>query len=135
MKQEIHKIQFSSFYFEEDKKLLHHVWTNENEEMNTTEYKEIMSYYLTVFDDCDIRLKLVDTRFIGYTITPDLQDWINEVIIPVLEKHIHKMAFLVPEDLFEKIAIEQVINDFKDDSNMKVKYFDNESKARTWLLE
>lgn len=74
---------------------------------------------------------LADARQFEFTITPEVQLWVNDNIIGLYPQHgVSKLAFLVSPDLFSQISIEQTIDE--KEQAFEVRYFDDENKAIEW---
>ncbi|GAA4839295.1 hypothetical protein [Algivirga pacifica] len=77
---------------------------------------------------------LDDTQNFRFTITSDLQDWVNSEVLPsFIENGIKKYAVVVSEEIFSKVSIEQTLRD--QDSPIQNRYFDSDTDARLWLNE
>ena len=78
--------------------------------------------------------QLVDERNMRFIIIPELQNWINKVLImPAIEAGLRKVAFLLPEELFAQISVEQTMDE-NDSRLLKVKYFETEEEAQEGLI-
>ncbi len=75
---------------------------------------------------------LADARQFNFSIVPETQVWVNENVIGLYPKYgVAKLAFLVSEDLFSQVSIEQTIDEKK--QAFQVRYFENEVEAIDWL--
>ncbi len=103
------------------------------EDQTVEEYKEdILKWASIVEAKCPVN-QLVDERNMRFLITPDLQIWINKNIIATAIKHgLRKVAFLVSEELFSQVSIEQAMEE-NTNSLLKVRYFDKRENALEWL--
>lgn len=135
MKQEVSNLKYAQCYYDEDKKLIEQVFTNETEDMTTEDFKATMLEYVGLYEKYDINFVLVDSREMRYIVAPDVQEWVNTNIFPSLMPFVKKIAFLVSSDIFEQVAIQQAIDDQKGDMPIQANYFDNEEEARQWLAE
>ncbi len=88
-------------------------------------------------------LKLQDVNFnlvypnLEFSITPDLQDWTQEnVFIPIKHKGLKKVAFIVPQVVFEQIIIEFISVEQTMEENLnffETQYFSSEQEAYQWF--
>lgn len=77
---------------------------------------------------------LVDTRKFDLPISPELQEWYNETIVPIhLEAGITKMAFLLPDDFYAQLSIEQTMEEGQAKAQ-KTRYFDTYEASEQWLM-
>ena len=67
-------------------------------------------------------------------LTQDVQKWLNDVWFPKAKitglKH---FAFVVPKDIFGKMSMEAANKDSTVTNGIEIKYFDNQSEAKSWL--
>lgn len=129
---------FATHYWVADKKLLRQTWTNEQGLMSNEEFKQVMLHYLALYDEHDIKFVLVDSRQINFPVGEELQEWVNQNIMATVSSRVNKLAFLVPEDLFSQISIEQTIEGYEKDNAQNEqaiipRYFDKENEAFDWL--
>ena len=62
------------------------------------------------------------------------QRWLqNEWNLKASESGLRHQAFVVPKDVFGKVAVQRVNNDPKRNQQITIQYFDSESKALEWL--
>jgi len=74
---------------------------------------------------------LANTLDFNYTITPEMQEWHNNLLFPVFEEiGLTKLALLVPADLFTQVSIQQA---YDDTQALQMLFFDDETKALEWL--
>lgn len=80
---------------------------------------------------------LSNTRNIQYAIAPTLQNWIVENIAPKLkEANLEKQAIILPEGIFEKVSMEQTVNDSNKDNRKELsRLFTSEEEAKAWLVD
>jgi hypothetical protein len=81
---------------------------------------------------------VVDLRF---AITPELQEWINEEIIPHLfGSGVKKIAYIMPTEFIEKLYMEQLYDGaatkiHQAEPETQMNYFDNEPAALRWFTQ
>lgn len=134
MKQTVLVSKYCQHLYDEDTKLLEQVWTNSSATMITEDFKSVMLGYAGLYKEYEIKKVLVDSRSMRFTVVPEVQDWINTNVIAVIVPHLDKLAFLLSNDVFEEISIKQAIDDNNESLMFKTRYFDNEEKAKQWLL-
>ena len=65
-------------------------------------------------------------------VRPEVQEWVGKEALPqIFEKGIVKYAIVKSEDVVINLATEQTIDEEKE---YGVLFFDDEAKAREWLL-
>ena len=76
---------------------------------------------------------LYDTRGLK-VMSQGIQDWINEVWFPEANNlGVSHMAFIVPENIFGKISMEQTNSKKEKVGKINIDYFGNMSTAKDWL--
>jgi hypothetical protein len=73
---------------------------------------------------------LYDTR--GLKVMPQsIQDWINEVWFPEANKiGVSHMAFIVPDNIFGKVSMEQTNSQKDKIGNISIQYFNSQTTAQ-----
>lgn len=116
-----------------DKYFILNTWTG-NRKLHTEDFKEAMMEVANEALNLEVKGILVDTRNFNLTINPETQKWYDDKIVPKhLEAGIQKMAFLLPEEIFTQVSIEQTM----DEDNAKAQetqYFDTYEEAESWLI-
>jgi hypothetical protein len=76
----------------------------------------------------------VDARKFEFVILKDMQGWIQENIISVLNQvGVQKWAVISTPEFVSQVSIEQTIES-KRNNIFKAEYFDSEEDAMRWLL-
>ena len=66
-------------------------------------------------------------------ITTDLQEWLAEKVFPrAAASGLKKIAFVVPDDLFASVSVEQLMEE-DTKKTFITRYFKDEIRARQWL--
>ncbi len=133
MKRTILTNQFCQHDYDEEKKLLEQIWTNESKAMTITDFKAVMLDYADLFQQYDIDQVLVDSRQMQFLVVPEDQDWVNENIIAMIAPHLKKLGFLLSNDIFEEVAIRQAMEEQAAQLPFETKYFGDEQAAKAWL--
>jgi len=88
----------------------------------------------------DLIIKLKPTKVLvhygnfNYPISPDVQEEVNDIILPAYYiAQVKKLAFLSPSDMIDRWAIEQIIEERIITHTFKTKLFSNENAALVWL--
>jgi hypothetical protein len=108
--------------------------------MDDESYRQLMLSYLQQLQIHRPQRVLVDGRNAEYVITPDLQDWTNVNIYPqAAAAGVRKVTFLVSNDIFVTISIEQTVEDSMANdiisTQMQQRFFDDREQALNWLLQ
>ena len=98
------------------------------------EFKEVINQWRSVIEKYKPLKQLIDSSEYNFTITPDLQQYINDHLLkPAYEAGLRKVAFLLSHDLYAQMTIEKTMQ--KETGKMfAIKYFDNFINAKDWLL-
>jgi len=79
---------------------------------------------------------LVDTRLFSLTIIPETQDWTNQTIFSqYIKLGIRKIAFLVPDDFFVYVSIEQTVDEKIARYGIQTQFFDDYDQAKNWVSD
>ncbi len=107
-------------------------WHNSNADMTDENYKQEMLIFVEKFNK-DAKKFLIDSIGINKVIPVGLQEWVGQNIASKLISQVEKAAFIVPEDIFEEVSIEQT-NEEHADTIEKTRYFSSIDDATKWLV-
>lgn len=117
---------------EEPVKVLKSVWKDESARMQEENFREIIEKWCELVEEHHPLGSMINSLKFRFTIVPELQDWYNQEITPrTFEAGMRKIAFIVPEEIFSEVSIEQIFNDQEE---VIFQYFDNEENAQSWLV-
>ncbi|TAF31366.1 MAG: hypothetical protein EAZ57_05530 [Cytophagales bacterium] len=130
----IYKSKCLELNFFEEHKLIEMVWQDATVRMTEAELKAECYNYLDKILNHKPQKVLADTRKLLFPIAPELQVWINtEILGPAFATGLRKAAFLISEDLFAQIAIEQIMEE-NDGAQFQTRYFDSREDAFDWAI-
>lgn len=76
-----------------------------------------------------------DTSKMAFSIHPVLQEWIDQLMYPVMmEIGLQKMAFVMSENFTVQIGIEQAVEEITNPI-FENRYFNSIAEAEAWILE
>lgn len=134
MKTEIFKTTYATYFLHEEPHILEQSWTNEEGSMTEEDYKKDMWNYLKFVKEKSFPLALIDLRKFFFSITPELQVWVDKNITAAAIENIKKAAFLMPADFIERISVELTMDETEAKKGGMIAYFDDRKEAITWLL-
>lgn len=103
--------------------------------LSSQEFREAIEVCLRMMDEYRPLRWLGDNRKLRAIRQAD-QDWFVSYVVPELAAStIRRNAVLVSEDLFNKMAVEQIIKRADNLGDMVVKEFDDKEDAMAWLAE
>jgi len=121
----------SIFLYQNKPKILKTVWTTDSHKMQDEDFKSIMKKWSELVQKHQAFATIVNTLKFQYTIVPAIQDWYNQEITPKnFNAGMRKIAFIVPEEVFSMVSIQQIFDDQKE---IIFQYFENEDEAKKWL--
>jgi hypothetical protein len=78
---------------------------------------------------------LTDNRHFVFTLSPELQRWMNEVAFPkLIMAGIRYGAFVVSPDIFTQVSTQQVLEE-DEAKAFTVRYFQTLDEAKAWLYK
>jgi hypothetical protein len=102
--------------------------------MAWSEYQQELAKTAEYVSNYRPSLLLFDAREFDFVILKDMQCWIQDNIISVLnEVGIQKWAVITTPEFISQVSIEQTI-EAKKNNNFQAQYFDTEEDAMNWLL-
>jgi hypothetical protein len=103
--------------------------------LNSQKFREVVEACLQVIDEYKPIRWMGDNRNLKAIRKKD-QDWFTSYVFPRLAaSSIRRNATIVSYDVFNKMAVEHMIERAEDLGNMVVKEFDNEDEAMAWLMK
>lgn len=121
----------SIFLYQNKPKILKIIWTADSYRMQDKDFKYIIRKWSDLVEKHQAVTTIVDTLKFQYTIIPAMQDWYNKEITPRnFNAGMRKIAFIVPEEIFSMVSIQQI---FDDQGEIIFQYFENEHEAKKWL--
>lgn len=123
---------YSEFYFFKEDNLLKHIWLQATENFLEEEFKNEMMKYREGVKTYKPSLVLINAQNLKFVIRPELQAWIDENIAVVTNKILTRIAFLMPPELINQLAIEQAM-EARESAKLRVRFFKDESLALSWL--
>ncbi|EAY31966.1 hypothetical protein [Microscilla marina] len=97
-------------------------------------FKEGMTGVAKAALEHDAKGILVNTLKFDLPISPELQQWYNENIVPMhLAAGITRMAFLLTDDFYAQLSIEQTMAEQQAKAQV-TQYFNDYAKAEQWLM-
>jgi len=124
---------FISIGVDLEKSMLYAKWLPMSKDISEEYFKDTNWLYVQLCEHHELSSFLLDTTSFGFTISPTVQIWVAENILPKLSKGgMKKVAFLVSTDFIAQLSIEQTMEEKVLD--FLVSYFDQQSEALAWLL-
>lgn len=101
--------------------------------LSSSEFREAIEICLNLMDEHKLVRWLGDNRKLRAIRQAD-QDWFVEYVFPRLaDSTLRRNASIVSEDLFNKMAVEQIVKRANNLGDMVLKDFDNLEEAMAWL--
>lgn len=99
------------------------------------EFREAIEVCLNLMDEHKLLRWLGDNRKLRAIRQAD-QDWFVEYVFPrLVASTLRRNASVVSEDLFNKMAVEQIVKRANNLGDMAVKDFDSPEEAMAWLKQ
>ncbi|MFB9863142.1 hypothetical protein EFA69_03765 [Rufibacter immobilis] len=103
--------------------------------LNSEEFREAMMACLHLIEERQPLRWIADNRQMKAIRQAD-QEWYLETIFPVLrDSTIRRNATVMSEDIFNKMAIQQILNRVDHFGEMLLKEFDDKDEALAWVLQ
>jgi len=102
--------------------------------LDEVQYKKDLDLFTEIVVDSECYVgTLTDNRHFVFTLSPELQRWMNEVAFPkLIMAGIRYGAFVVSPDIFTQVSTQQVLEE-EEAKAFTVRYFDDLEEARAWL--
>lgn len=127
--------KFVTALFDQENRLLIDIWQKSTQEMTNAQCWEILKAWEHFPRTYKPGAILVDSRQMAFVLTPDMHEWIADNITrPSVATGLKKMATLLPTSIFEQVAMHQAVSEVAEERGLQNRIFDDEAKAKQWLL-
>ncbi|WP_338814719.1 hypothetical protein V9L05_05640 [Bernardetia sp. Wsw4-3y2] len=131
---EIYKSEYQTINFDESKSILSKSWTPKSEELEEDNFTAEINKIAECAEKYNAKYFLDDTRDFSFTITIELQSWVdNEVFPRFIAAGLKKYAIIVSKEFISQLSIEQTMEGQKGAQSFEVQYFDNTEEAKNWI--
>ena len=131
---EIYHSLIHDLFYSPDTHLLKQVFTEKSKQMNWPQYQHELTKTAEFLNNYRQSLLLVDARKFDFVILKDMQGWIQDHVISVLnDVGVQKWAVIGTPEFVSQVSIEQTI-ETKKNNYFQAQYFDSEDDAMQWLL-
>lgn len=128
------KTPFAKFEIDASTKTLNMEWQPNTKNMGDEGFKETLTAVIEAVEKEGLNRIFVDARQYFHTLIPELQSWHDNTIVPrYIKADVRRIAFVMPEDFFNQVAIEQTFEEDTAVSSLQTQYFGSESEAKGWL--
>lgn len=126
--------QLADLFFNEETSFFEERWKLATEKASDEDFKDYQHIKLEVAGRCLPKKFLCDTRNFLYTITNEMQEWTDEVVMGFWDNSpLEKLAFIMSGEMISQVSIELAMSE--NTHKYPIHYFDNEEKAVDWLFE
>jgi hypothetical protein len=136
MKELLYKSIYREIFYHTDKKMLEMNYFATTSNCTDEEYKKGMLITYDFLDKKDVFFYYVNAVNFNYIITPEIQEWLEKTINPVLVKSaLKKVAIMISKHRFSRISMQDTVHKLvKVPLKYEIRYFIEEETAMKWLL-
>lgn len=126
---------FTTTYFDAEKALIKNVWKEESANLTEVSFKETLLQLKQVVLSHNTKKMMLDTRLFKFLIEPRLQEWVATNVTSLYARNgLQKVATILPSSIFERVSLQQTVDENLGGIQFQRAYFDDESSARKWLF-
>jgi len=130
---EIHHSEFIKISFNEGQSLFNFEFYD-LEDWTEEEFQEELETQAKLAETYHPKYFLFHSQEFNFTITPTMQEWIDQTIFPrYVKAGVRKFAYIFSSDMISQLSIEQVMEEEVGSQSFKTMYFSNPDEARKWL--
>jgi hypothetical protein len=131
--EKIYQGKYLSISHDQANQLFHYVFGANTQYMSSEEYISELQVFIDLVKKHEPKRVLGDMVDFNFTITPQVQEWINEKLFPVYQQvGFKKIAILLSKGFFQSLSIQQTMQE-ENATSFQTAYFDNAEKASEWL--
>lgn len=135
-KTKIYSHKYADLFFDDNTSIIEEIWKPETEKMTDEEYKSYQADKVEETRKVMPKLFLCDTQNFLYTMKSDIQAWTDEQLNKFwAEIGLQKFAMIMSKSYIEQIALELAMSEREEEAlGYDFQFFDDQKKAREWLL-
>lgn len=131
---EIYKSEYQTINFDESKSILSKSWTPKTEDLEADTFSAEVNKIAECAEKHQAKYIVDDTRDFSFTITIELQDWVDNKVFPrFIAAGLKKYAIIVSKEFISQLSIEQTMEGSTGSQSFEVLYFDNTEEAYRWI--
>lgn len=131
----IHNSQFIKIDYDSQKSLFIFHFSNMGD-MTNSQFEKELEIQAKLSETYNPKGFLFHSKNFEFTISPEIQKWIDEKIFPrYIKAGVKKFAYIMSSDMVAQLSIEQTMEEQQASQGFQTNYFDNEADARKWLLD
>jgi len=128
----IHESKYQDLKYDEKHSLFVYTWKPSTNKMTIEEYKAEILEYFEQLQRYMPKYFLLNIRELDFSITPDVQVWLDTNITAVEMKIVRKKAFILPTEFFTHLSIEQTLEE-PHQQQIQRRFFDSMEEAFNWF--
>jgi len=130
---EIHHSEFIKIEFDEEQSLFDFEF-HDLQDWSDEEFKEELEIQAKLAEAYHPKYFLFHSQNFNYTITPILQEWVDQTIFPRFVKAgVQKFAYILSSDIIAQLSIEQAMEEEVGLQSFETMYFSHVKEAKKWL--
>ncbi|WP_291726475.1 hypothetical protein [Bernardetia sp.] len=132
---EIYNSEYQTINFDKTKSILSKSWTSKTEDLDEDTFSSEVIKIAEYTEEYKVQYILDDTRDFTFTISVELQNWVdNEVFPRFIAAGLKKYAIIVSKEFISQLSIEQTMEGDAGSQSFEVQYFDNTEEANNWIM-
>ncbi|MEH0156697.1 hypothetical protein V6R21_21385 [Limibacter armeniacum] len=136
MKQELSSNEFLKDFYVPAYNMVEAYWQKTSNTLTDELFKESLKMYLNDIRKVKPSCVYVRTIDFFFTVSPELQSWVdNEIIAKMVQVGVKKAAFSVSSELVIQLSVEQIFDEPIASMNLLTHFFPTEEEAKRWLLK
>lgn len=131
--QKVYESIYQKSYFDEKNSLLTHRWKPASINLTVEECKKELLQQVHLIEELHPKISIADTTSFFFTISIELQEWVDQEIVPrAIKAGLKKMAFLMSKEFIAQFSMEQTLNEQNAQKFISA-FFATEDEALEWL--
>lgn len=131
---EVHKSNLQKISYQAETRVMSVVVSSDTEYIGDESFQEAQWKILAMIRKYLPNSLLINVQDLRYTIPPEMQEWTAKEVIPkMIEIGVRKLAYIIPQDFYAQLSIEQLADELPN-FNFERRIFADEKTAMNWLL-
>lgn len=129
----VYRSEFLQVAFFREQQIMEMIWLPNTIQMEEEQYKDESLNYLALISKLKPSKIMANTQELFFTISPDLQEWVNQNILAYRTVPIDKVAVVESKAYITRFSVSQTMEE-REGIRFTTSYFESREQAWEWLV-
>lgn len=129
----VYQSKFLQVAFFSEQQIIEVIWLSNTTQMEDEQYKDESLNYLALITELKPSKIMANTQELFFTISPDLQEWVNQNILAYRSVPVDKVAVVESKAYITRFSVSQTMEE-PEGIKFTTSYFESREQAWEWLV-